>query len=181
MKGTCFQKVLQISAGAVLFAVALATIVVSCQGQQIDTQSSKDQKSAGEIVDEYVEKNLEALNLARQRSTLSRVMALGRATDMFIMDNPGTGSPKAGDIGELVRVLNAAELLQGSNFVKDGWGNAFIYKADPRAGGYGYTIISHGADGAPGPEQGAGGEAARFDEDIVWTNGRFTREPGNMR
>jgi hypothetical protein len=120
----------------------------------------------------------DARNRKLQTDTVIALQHLGQAVEQYIMDHNKVGSPKVDSIQELIAALRAAGVEGSEAFSpNDPWGNLFSYEADSVAGSKYYVLTSHGADGAPGPETREPGNATRFEEDLIWTNGHFSQRP----
>jgi len=128
---------------------------------------------------------LNALDRARQATTVTNVVALGQMVDRYIMDNPRIGAPKASNIKELVKILKDSYYYINDSLLKDGWGWQIKYQVDMSYGSRHYSVISLGADGIKGPSvvPNMYGEyiVGRFDEDIIYSEGRLVQHPGGAQ
>jgi hypothetical protein len=115
----------------------------------------------------------------RQTATVENVMRLAICVEQYIMDNPAIGSPKIGDrnIADLQALLMAAGKSAEQAPIMDGWDRPFHYEFAAAPGGKDYTLTSYGADGAPGPAPAVKGLVRKFEEDIIFRDGRFIQRP----
>ena len=154
----------------------------------------------GIIVAILVPNLLDALQKAKQRSTMAEMRAVGGAWFSWLTDEvsaAAAGSSQTFDFGELSLPMSASELegvlfLSSSMFyirsvpIHDGWGHTFQYAwtGNPLSA-HVMGIRSLGRDGLPGPS----GDpytlgpftASDYDEDIVWLDGFFIRYPAGAK
>lgn len=93
------------------------------------------------------------------------------------------GSPAITRANDLMRVdtgrwaASLDELVSGGHLARapdrDGWGNVWDYTVE----GSGYTLVSHGSDGRPGPAPPADWSGAPYEPDLVLHDGQFTQVP----
>ena len=121
---------------------------------------------------------IDALNRARQTTTIDRMISLGANIEQYIMDYNSVGSPKVGnDTVALQAVFLATEINLNDMIMTDGWGTPFNLENEAGLGNRGYTITSFGMDMQAGPAPSTPGVVKRYVEDIVWTRGKFTQSP----
>lgn len=120
---------------------------------------------------------LNALDRARQTTTVENVKAMGQNVEQYIMDNNRVGAPKVGTVQDLQDIFVDTEINLNDAMTKDGWSTELIYTNDGGAGDRGYTVMSHGSDSADGPAPQTAGIVKLFTEDIKWSNGRFIQRP----
>ena len=121
---------------------------------------------------------LNALDRARQTTTVANIQKLGQSVEQYIMDHNRVGSPKFNDdIDGLQTILKALEINENDAMIKDGWGSPMIYNCEATLGSKLYTITSYGSDAAAGPLLPAGDPIKHFDEDIRYSNGNFINRP----
>jgi len=111
-----------------------------------------------------------------QTTTIENVMRMGMGVEQYKMDYQH--APFARDIHELQDIFEETEINLNQSMVKDGWGNDLIYEHS----GVGiYTVMSYGSDNAVGPvvTPNLTGDliVRHFDEDIIWSMGRFVQRP----
>jgi type II secretion system protein G len=126
---------------------------------------------------------LNALDRARQTTTVNRIKELGAFVEVYIMDFNEVGAPKVGDdIQALDALLQELEINEHSSITTDGWDNELILWTEAGMANRGYSISSYGSDSQPGPAPATPGIVNFFDEDIIYVNGFFTQRPrGNQR
>ena len=124
---------------------------------------------------------LNALDRARQATTVANVVQMGQGCDRYIQDHPKIGAPQAGDVLELQDIFEETEINLNPSMARDGWGYDLNYAFDASGLGRLFTVQSYGADGAEGPEvePDTNGEyiVKAFDEDIVYSSGRLVQHP----
>ena len=119
---------------------------------------------------------LNALDRARQTTTVENVSRLGQGVEQYKMDYQI--APPADDVRALQDIFEETEINLNKSMVRDGWG----YDLEYDHSGVGlYTVQSLGSDNAAGPAvtADANGEliVKHFDEDIIWSMGRFIQRP----
>lgn len=126
---------------------------------------------------------LNALDRARQTTTVNRIAAIGGFVEIYIMDFNEVGAPKIGnDIEALDQLFQTLEINNYSSITTDGWNNDIIVSVDAGMAQRGYTLMSYGSDSAEGPVPATPGTVSLFPEDIIWKNGKFTQQPrGNQQ
>jgi len=111
-----------------------------------------------------------------QVTTVENIAYLGQSIELYKMDY--RHAPFARDIRELQEIFEETEININQAMFKDGWGNDLIYE---RSGVGIYTVMSYGSDGIPGPRVRPNAYGDRiirhFDEDIIWSMGRFVQRP----
>ena len=121
---------------------------------------------------------LNALERAKQTTTIERVSALGKHVEQYIMDHNNVGCPKIGnDINALLNVFQQVEINFNASYIYDGWGNEIVVDMEAALGGRMYTIMSYGADQKAGPDPATPGIVKLFSEDIIWSQGIFKQRP----
>lgn len=122
---------------------------------------------------------LNALDRARQTTTVENLQKFGQSVEQYIMDNNKVGSPKTGDtnIEDLQTIFKETEINMNDSMIKDGWGSLFIYEFNATLGSKLYTLTSYGSDSAAGPAPVTVGVVKTFPEDIIWVNGHFSQRP----
>jgi len=119
---------------------------------------------------------LNALDRDRQTTTLENISRVGQGIEVYWMDYGHP--PWADDIRELQEIFEETEINLNQAMVKDGWGNDLIYE---HSGTSIYTVMSYGSDGIAGPRVRPNANGDRiirhFDEDIIWSMGRFVQRP----
>ena len=143
---------------------------------------------------------LDALQKAKQRSTVAEMRAVGQAWFSWLTDEvsaAAAGSTQTFDFGSLDESLTAAELLdllfESSTMfyirdvpTRDGWGHPMEYAwSGDLLSAHVMGIRSLARDGLPGPS----GDpytlgpftATAYDEDIVWLDGFFVRYPAGAK
>ena len=119
---------------------------------------------------------LNAVDRARQTTSVANIEQLGEYTGQYIMDWRFVGSPKAGDIDELQNIFTATEINTNRSIIRDGWDVLFYYEANSTLGNQDYTIMSYGADGQD--DGGAlGTDVTEFWQDLIWVNGTWLQKP----
>ena len=112
---------------------------------------------------------LNALNRGRQKRTMADLRALGAGLALYEHDL--TFFPRyewvTSDKLEAAFVLYARHAS-----LEDGWSRPYWYTSD----GNHYTLLSYGSNGIPDAFAGAG-PTGRFEDDIVYTDGAFSRWP----
>ena len=128
---------------------------------------------------------LNALDRARQATSVRNVLEAGQGCARYVQDHPNLGSPKAADINELMQIFIDTEINTNQAMIKDGWNNLLIYRHAAAVGAREYTVLSFGADGAEGPDVEADDNGERlvkhFNEDIIWENGRLVQRPEGVQ
>jgi len=124
---------------------------------------------------------INALDQARQTSSVARIRVLAGYVEQYIHATPEIGSPKFDDIFALNAKLREMGISTNDDILYDGWDNELIYIAEAGNAARGYTIISYGEDRAEGPAPSTLGEINFFDEDIVWINGQFAQRPKGVQ
>lgn len=119
---------------------------------------------------------LNALDRARQTTTVANIQKLGQSVEQYIMDHNKVGAPQTADVDALQTLLKALEINENDSMKKDGWGTPFIY-AYEGIGSKRYTITSYGSNNAAGPPPDVPGIVKRFTEDIIYANGNFVQRP----
>ena len=119
---------------------------------------------------------LNALDRARQTTTVENVSRLGQGCEQYKMDYQI--APPADDVQALQDIFEETEINLNRAMTRDGWG----YDLEYEHSGVGlYTVLSYGSDNADGPAvtPDANGEliVKHFDEDIIWSMGRFIQRP----
>jgi|SRR5437867_4059693 len=102
---------------------------------------------------------LHAIDQGKLVGTRGSMESVGKALTTYAMDRGGY--PQGASIQEASAVLVPTFLP--SPVTVDAWGNTLIYSSDGRS----FTLTSPGGDGRVGG-----------DDDLVMTDGRFTRLPG---
>jgi type II secretion system protein G len=120
---------------------------------------------------------LNALDRARQTTTVENVQKLGQSVEIYIIDFNRIGAPGAADVDALNTILVETEINDNESMTLDGWGAQLIYEKDGGDGSRRYTVMSYGSDSAAGPDPDTAGVVVRFTEDIIFSNGRFTQQP----
>lgn len=120
---------------------------------------------------------LNALDRARQTTTVENVQKLGQSVEIYIIDFNKVGAPGAADIDALNTILIDTEINENESMVYDGWGAKLIYTKMGGLGSRAYSIVSYGSDSAVGPDPAQAGIVETFPEDIIYANGRFTQQP----
>ena len=123
---------------------------------------------------------LNALDRARQATTVSNVVQMGQGVDRYIQDHPKFGAPQAADIDALQTIFEDVEINLNKGMRKDGWGYLMHYEFDSSGTGRHFTVESWGSDGAVGPAVAVvEGEyiVKFFEEDIIYSNGRLVQHP----
>lgn len=122
---------------------------------------------------------LNALDRARQTTTVANLEKLGQSVEQYIMDHNRVGSPKTGDadINDLQAIFVATEINLNPGMLKDGWGEFFIYFYEAGLGNKGYSLTSYGSDAKSGPAPATAGIVKKFPEDIIYSAGRFIQKP----
>lgn len=99
-----------------------------------------------------------AVNKARVTTTKTRLKELSGAVKMFKID---TGRYPTEEVGLLELIEQPSDIdawpqggyLDTTDIPKDGWKNEFVYMLNPESG-QPFVIISYGADGKEGGEEG---------------------------
>jgi type II secretion system protein G len=124
---------------------------------------------------------LNALDRARQATTVSNVVQMGQGCDRYIQDHPKQGAPQAGDIEELQTIFEETEINLNKGMARDGWGYLLHYSFDASGDGRRFTVESYGSDGASGGLVAVNENneyiVKHFDEDIIYVNGRLLQYP----
>lgn len=120
---------------------------------------------------------LNALDRARQTTSIENIKAMGQNVEQYIMDNNRVGAPKVATILALQTIFIDTEINENEAMTKDGWGFDLDYSNDGGAGDRGYTVMSFGSDSVAGPVPATAGIITLFTEDIKWSNGRFIQRP----
>lgn len=121
---------------------------------------------------------LNALDRTKQTKTVERITALGAFVEQYIMDHNQVGAPKVGNnINDLIDLFEANEINFNKSLKRDGWGNEIVISMDSAASERGYTVMSLGSDFAVGPVPETQGIVKKFQEDIIWTQGKYTQRP----
>jgi general secretion pathway protein G len=143
---------------------------------------------------------LDALQKAKQRSTMVEIRSVGEAWFSWLTDEvsaAAAGSTQTFAFGSLEETLEASELLdmlvESSTMFyirhvpeHDGWGHPMEYawSGSPLSARV-MGIRSLGRDGQPGPSGDpytlGPFNATRYDEDIVWLDGFFVRYPAGAK
>jgi hypothetical protein len=110
-------------------------------------------------------------------TTVENVQKIGQSVEMYIMDNPNVGCPKAANISDLIDLFIREGINLDFSVENDGWGNPFIYIPTATFGARGYTIRSFGSNNSLDPALPADGIIRSAYEDVVWINGRFVARP----
>jgi general secretion pathway protein G len=118
---------------------------------------------------------MNAVNRAKQKSTMADIKTLGTAIEHYAIDN--NCYPMVSDINSLAAELEPLYMPKAPR--SDGWGHALVYEqaATP---GEGYTLRSVGKDGSPQASP-PGGAIHRFEDDIIYTDGAFVQEPAGRQ
>jgi len=124
---------------------------------------------------------LNALERARQAATLSDVMELGKSVERYIVDHPKYGAPRVNDISLLRQTFEELEINTGKVRIVDGWGLLLRYSFGGDEAPINYTVESAGSDGEFSGllDNPIDGEyiITHFEEDIIWSKGRFIQYP----
>ncbi len=119
---------------------------------------------------------LNALDRARQTTTVENISRLGQGVEQYEMDYQI--APPADDVQALQDIFEETEINLNRAMTRDGWGYDLLYE---HSGVRLYTVQSLGSDNAAGPAvtPDANGEliVKHFDEDIIWSMGRFIQRP----
>ncbi len=119
---------------------------------------------------------LNALERARQATTVESVFRMGTGIEQYRVDNHAV--PAAADVRELQEIFEETEINANRSIALDGWGVELAYEY---TGTRFYTVMSYGSDHAEGPEvtPDANGSliVKHFDEDIIWSDGIFIQRP----
>ena len=119
---------------------------------------------------------LNALDRARQTTSVENVKAMGQNVEQYIMDHNRVGAPKVATIQDLQDIFVDTEINLNEGMTKDGWGTELEYSNDGGAGDRGYSVISLGSDSVVSANE-ADGIITKFITDIKWSNGRFIQRP----
>lgn len=120
---------------------------------------------------------LNALERARQTTTVANIKILGQGIEQYKSDN-NNRVPTGDTIDVIAGILKEEEINQNDSIQKDGWSAVFIWDSDQSTeGNHKYTILSYGSDLAEGPDPEDAGIVKHFDEDIIWYNGVLTQKP----
>ncbi len=124
---------------------------------------------------------LNALDRARQATTVSNVVQMGQGVDRYIQDHPKIGAPQAADINALQTIFEDTEINLNKGMAKDGWGYLLHYAFNAAGSGRQFTVESYGSDGAVGPavvvDDNGEKIVKHFEEDIIYSNGRLVQHP----
>ncbi len=121
---------------------------------------------------------LNAIDRSRQSITVQRIQKIGSYVERYIIDHSKIGCPKVGDdIFALQRIFEETEIDFNKFLTRDGWNYPVIIDMNAAIGDKRYTVQSYGSDGHPGPDPATVGIVKIFDEDIIWTAGRFIQLP----
>ena len=121
---------------------------------------------------------LNALDRTKQTKSIERITALGGFTEQYIMDNNEVGAPKVGNnINDLIDLFETNEINFNRSLSRDGWGADIVIEMGAGASNREYTIMSYGSDFAPGPVPASAGIVQKFQEDIIFTQGRYSQRP----
>jgi type II secretion system protein G len=120
---------------------------------------------------------LNALDRARQTTTIENIKTLGQGVEQYIMDWNRVGCPKSANVTDLQNIFEVTEINLNKSAVKDGWGADIIYTGAAAMGARLYTLMSYGSDAQVGPAVGADGIITLFTQDPTWVSGRFTARP----
>jgi len=108
-------------------------------------------------------------------------MELGKSVERYIVDHPRYGAPRANDISQLSQTFEELEINTGKVRVVDGWGLLLRYSFGGDAAPINYTVESAGSDGEFSGllDNPTDGEyiITNFEEDIIWSKGRFIQYP----
>jgi len=117
-----------------------------------------------------------ALQRAKQRSTMANMKAIGSALETYAVDH--NVYPKAlTDAGADVISNFLSPLYMQKVPAADGWGNP--WHIDTNTNGTIYTISSYGRDGVQGDD--SGGAITDFSGDIIYTNNSFYQYPSGAQ
>jgi type II secretion system protein G len=124
---------------------------------------------------------LNALDRARQATTVSNVVQMGQGVDRYIQDHPKVGAPQAADIDALQTIFETTEINLNKGMARDGWGYLLHYTYDSSGNARHFTVESYGSDGASGPavteDENKELIVKHFNEDIVYSDGRLVQYP----
>ncbi len=110
---------------------------------------------------------LNAVDRGKQKRTMADLRSIGTAVESYAVDNKAY--PTATSAAELQSVLEPVYIKKMP--VADGWGRVFQVESHTTE----YTIFSHGKDGAG--SICTPGTTTRFDAEICFVDGQFTRYP----
>jgi type II secretory pathway pseudopilin PulG len=106
---------------------------------------------------------LNAVQRGKQKRTMADMRSLGNVMDTYEIDNKQYPL----DVDELKpKYLKNPPML-------DGWGNPWVTTFGPRE----YTIVSLGKNGIPDGAAFYGGTTSTFNDDIVYSSGKFIQYP----
>lgn len=114
-----------------------------------------------------------AVNRGKQKRTMIDLRSIGTAVEEYGIDN--NIYPKASNIDKLANLIEQKYIQIVPR--KDGWGNTIIASSDYTL----YTICSGGKDGGPCTLVGDGGATNRFNDAIIFSNGRFVQWPEGLQ
>ncbi|TKJ33169.1 hypothetical protein CEE39_04380 [bacterium (candidate division B38) B3_B38] len=115
---------------------------------------------------------LNAIQRAKQKRTMADMRSIGESMEIYQID--WNFYPKDSDT-EGIRLLNPDYMRNPP--INDAWNNPYEYT--PYANDQEYSIISNGRDATPGDQ--SQGETHLFDDDIIFSNGQFTRWPEGVQ
>ena len=132
---------------------------------------------------------LTAMQRSKQKRTMADIRSIAtaweaRATDTNKYNAAGASSTATVTVSQsgLSNILAPTYIKQLP--AKDGWGNAWVFKADVALGAgtaaQVYLIQSNGKNGTPESSQ-AVGATTDFNCDIIYSNGSFTAYPEGVQ
>lgn len=116
---------------------------------------------------------LNSLNRSRQKRTMADLRTLAEGVEMYqqdLMFFPRYEWTTTDTLQEVVALY-----LQRT-IVEDGWSRPFWYTSN----GEHYTLLSYGSNGMPDAFAGFGA-TVRFEDDIVYSDGAFSRWPEGVQ
>ena len=106
---------------------------------------------------------LDAIDRARQRSTMADMRNISTANGTYLVDDGAYASALSDLVPDYMQVVPS----------NDSWGNALDYSVTSGD----YVLQSYGSDGADGPAAPTPWINGPYDVDLEMTNGQFTQAP----
>lgn len=125
---------------------------------------------------------LNALDRARQTTSVENLQKLGQCVEEYLMDHNRVGCPKTGAGGgaaivALQTLFKALEYNENDGMLMDGWSDYFVYEFEAALGGKNYTLTSYGSDAVAGPAPATPGVVKKFPEDLIFARGAWVQRP----
>ncbi len=113
-----------------------------------------------------------AIDRTRQTTTIADMKQLGKALEVYMVDNNSYPHAPNGTVAEVVKPYIEPRYMPKSP-VNDGWGTPLQWQSDGQ--GEVYSLVSYGKGGQAGQQNG--GETTAYQDDLVLCNNALKQGP----